>query len=550
MPPTFKKLAAIAIFFVAVKILVDSPQFQQAANDIAHRNQASATLDTESLRQTTANKPPAAPQTSVDRNFDIVVYGDEVPGICAAIWAKKTLGANGTVAVVRSNYATALLGGVLTRGGLGYVDLDKIPDWYRQPYAQCFREFLDKANVPESCLEPKQADKALKEMLSEAGVEVISHSTLTPHVVDKKIEYAEVKESNIKIKANSFIDATQDAELARKAGLSYYTGYESQNIKSKNETLAVSVVPIITGLTMADFGKIEDDILYDTPLVEKIKASITKYKDSASTEFWMRNFWSTIYQAYRDGYNIRSAALGAAYHVDRNLPFTQDKGFFFDKANVCVYKDNSLSWNGFLFKYQVDELMKMEANARKPTPEMVKEMSHLQEWLQKKSGKDARVFIPEEIYIRQTLNVRDVVDPLTGQEIIKGGTEAEKSIGSFSYDFDLRGGVKDLESRIPPLPTYNFGIESALASKVSNLAIVGRSSGYVGMAVSVGRIATVNIYQGQGVGVAAGLASKLGVPLNTITSSKTRETLETLTGKTTYLSGRDTSYGVDYKEVK
>ena len=209
-----------------------------------------------------------------------------------------------------------------------------------------------------------------------------------------------------------------------------------------------------------------------------------------------------------------------------------------------------MSWNGFLFKYQVDQLMKMEANDRKPNPEMLKEMSYLQEWLQKKSGKDVRVFIPDEVYIRQTLNVRDVVDPLSGQEIIKGGTEAEKSIGSFSYDFNLRGGVKDLGSRIPPLPTYNFGIESALASKVSNLAIVGRSSGYVGMAVSVGRIATVNTYQGQGVGVAAGLASKWGVPLNTITSAKTRANLEALTGKTTYLSGRDTSYGVDYKEVK
>jgi hypothetical protein len=542
MPSTFKKLASIAIFFVAVKILVDSGHFQKAANDITHRNPASATSDTETLRHKSSSPTAASPQTSADRKFDVVVYGDEVPGICAAIWAKKTLGEKGKVAVVRSNYATEPLGGVLTRGGLGYVDLDKIPDWYRQPYAQCFREFLDKANVPESCLEPKQADKALKQMLAEAGVKVISNSILTPHVVKNKIEYAEVKNSKIKIKAHSFIDVTQDAELARKAGLSYYTGYESQNIKSKNQSLAISVVPTITGLTIADLRKIEDKILYDTPLVEKIKTSISKYEDRASTEFWMRNFESPIYQAYTDGYNIRSVAIGAAYHVD--------KGFFFDKANICVYKNNSMSWNGFLFKYKVDELMKMEANGRKPTPEMVKEMSYLQEWLQKKSGKDVRLFIPEEIYIRQTLNVRDVVAPLTGKEIIKGGTLPSKSIGSFSYDFDFRGGVKDLDSRIPSLPVYNFGIESALASKVNNLAIVGRSSGYVGMAVSVGRIATVNIYQGQGVGVAAGLASKLGVPLNTITSSKTRETLETLTGKTTYLSGRDTSYGVDYKEVK
>ena len=534
MLSTFKKLASIAIIFAAIELLLNYPSFRKIENYIANRNPASATLDTETLHQKSSSPPAVPRKKSPEQNFDVVVYGDEVPGICAAIWAKKTLGAKGKVAIVRSNYASAPLGGLLTRGGLAYIDLDKIPDWYRQPYAQCFKEFLDKANAPESCLDPKLADRALKQMLSAAKVKVISNSTLTPYVVDKKIEYAQVTGSNIIIKAHSFIDVTQDAELARKAGLSYYTGYESQNIKSKNETLAVSVVPIITGIRMSELRRIEDEILYSTPLVKKIQETITKSKDPASTKFWMRNFWSTIYQSYTDGYDIRSAAIGAAYHIDRNLPFSQNKGFFFDKGNVCVYNKNVLSWNGFLFKYQVDQIMEMEANGRKPTPEMIKEMSYLQNWLQKKSGKDVRVFIPDEIYIRQTLNVRDVVDPLTGKEIIKGGTAASKSIGSFSYDFDLRGGVKHLSARIPPLPVYNFGIESALASKVNNLAIVGRSSGYVGMAVSVGRIATVNIYQGQGVGVAAGLASKFGVPLNSITSSETKQTLETLTGKTTY----------------
>ncbi|MBW3587030.1 MAG: FAD-dependent oxidoreductase [Cyanobacteria bacterium 0813] len=550
MLSTFKKLASIAIIFAALELLLNSPPFREIKNYIANRAPASATLDAGTLQQKPSSPPPVLPKKSPEQKFDVVVYGDEVPGICAAIWAKKTLGAKGKVAIVRSNYGRAPLGGLLTRGGLAYIDLDKIPNWYRQPYAQCFKEFLDKANAPETCLDPKKADQALRQMLSAAKVKVISNSTLIPHVVDKKIEYAEVKGSNLKIKANSFIDVTQDAELARKAGLSYYTGYQSQNIRSKNETLAVSIVPRITGITMSEFRRLEDEILYNRPLVKKIKESIKKSKDPASTKFWMRNFWSTIYQPFTDGYDIRSVAIGAAYHIDRKLPFSQNKGFFFDKGNVCVYNKNVLSWNGFLFKYQVDQIMKMEANGRKPTPEMIREMSYLQYWLQKKSGKDVRVFIPDEIYIRQTLNVRDVVDPLTGKEIIKGGTPASKSIGSFSYDFDMRGGVKNLSARIPPLPVYNFGIESALASKVKNLAIVGRSSGYVGMAVSVGRIATVNIYQGQGVGVAAGLASKFGVPLNSITSAETKKTLETLTGKTTSLSGRDTSYGVDYKEVK
>lgn len=66
----------------------------------------------------------------------------------------------------------------------------------------------------------------------------------------------------------------------------------------------------------------------------------------------------------------------------------------------------------------------------------------------------------------------------------------------------------------------------------------------------MGRILTVNIYQGQGVGVAAGLAVKSGQPLNAITSAEVRETLESLTGLTTYLQGEDTTWGVDYSEIK
>ncbi|NJR25709.1 MAG: FAD-dependent oxidoreductase, partial [Richelia sp. CSU_2_1] len=104
MLPTFKKLIAIAIFFAALKLVVDFPYFKEVKSSIAHRNLANATSDTETLRQTATNKPPASPQTSPYQKFDVVVYGDEVPGICAAVWAKKTLGEKGKVALVRSNY--------------------------------------------------------------------------------------------------------------------------------------------------------------------------------------------------------------------------------------------------------------------------------------------------------------------------------------------------------------------------------------------------------------------------------------------------------------
>lgn len=547
MSATVKKLGGIIVLCVSLKLLIDSQSIKQITGSLLKTNQASATVQT----NLTPNflTTTSTPQPTSYQQFDVVVYGDEVPGVCAAIWAKKGLGSNGKVALIRSNYPGDLLGGILSRGALAYVDLDKIPAWYTEPYAQCFVNFLDKAGVLEACLEPKTADQALREMLAEAGVTVISNSPLTPHVVNQKIEYVEVKNSNLRIKADSYIDATQDAELARKAGVAYYTGYESQNPKLSNDTLSISIIPTITGLSIADLKKIESDILYDPNLMEKIEKNIKKYQDRLGADFWLKHFENHIYRPYQDGYMVKSVALGAAYHLEHNQPFTQD-GFFFDRANICIYKNESLSWNGFLFKYPVKKILELEENGRKPTPEMVQEMSSVQSWLQKISGKDVRVLIPEEIYIRQSVNVRDVVDPLTGEEIIKGGTEPEKSIGSFSYDFDLRGGVKGLGIKIPPLPIYNFGIENTLASQVNNLAIVGRSSGYVGLAVSVGRIMTVNIYQGQAVGVAAAMARKSGLPLNRITSGQVRENLETLTGKFTRLYGRDTTYGEDYSQVK
>jgi len=194
--------------------------------------------------------------------------------------------------------------------------------------------------------------------------------------------------------------------------------------------------------------------------------------------------------------------------------------------------------------------MKLDENGRKPTPEMIKKMSLLQNWLQKYSQKDVRVILPPEVYVRHTVSIKDVVDPLTGQEIIRGGTAAENSIGSFSYDFDFRGGVRGLSVKIPPLPVFNFGIENALATKVNNLGIVSRASGYVGVAVSVGRILTLNIYQGQAVGVAAAMAKELGVPLNSMKSPQVRKTLESLTSQTTYFYGKDTSNGQDISQVK
>jgi FAD dependent oxidoreductase len=490
-----------------------------------------------------------SPKRVQTETFDVVVYGDELPGVCAAVWAKKQLGETGKVALVRSNSESEQFGGLITRGGLAFLDLDKTL-WFSQPSAQCWLNFLNAANVSESCVDANHADLAIRKMLEDAGVLVISDAALAPKVENGKIQYADVKNSNRRFVANSYIDATQQAEFAVEAGMPYYSGFESQAPKLADETLSVSIVPVIKGLTIDDIYAIEKDIQTDDRLMKDIEDSIVQKHGEKGANFLLQNFDRSIYQPYRDGYIVLSAALGGAYHLQHKIPLSWE-GFLFDKANICSLEDGSLSWNGLLFKLPISEIRQIEQDQFQPSQDKIDHIKDFEKWLQERSGKDSiRVQIPPEIYVRQSINVREVINPLSGQEILQGGTDMEKSIGSFSYDFDFRGGVKGLSISVPPLPIFNFGIEHTLAKNINNLAIVGRSSGYEGIAVSVGRINTVNTYQGQGIGVAAALAKQWEVPINTITSTETRQALETLTGLTTQFYGRDTSQGLDYSTIR
>ncbi len=508
----------------------------------------SLTTATPSPSPSTPPKPPLPTY----KNFDIVIYGDELQGICAAIWAKKTLGSTGKVVLLRSNSDNQPLGGLLTRSGLAYLDYDKTPGWQYRPYSQCFSNFLKKAKVVEACVVPEIAGTAMKEMLEAAGIVVISNAPITPYVENKRIKFVQINDTNIRVKAATFIDTTQDAELARKAGVAYALGFASQNQKLQNETIATSIVPTVTGLSIYDFQKLESKILYNRQLMAKIKTKIESDQAPLNAKFTLAKFRLPIIKTYQDGYINRSIALGGAYHIHRkhsfNLGFSSR--FLFDKLNICRLGKQELSLNGFLFKYDTQKVRQIELNNFKPTPEMMTEMKELETWLRKISGKDVKVVIPSEVYIRHSLNITEVVDPLTGKEIIEGGTTAEKSIGTFSYEFDFRGGVKGLDINYLPLPRYNFGIESALAKNVNNLAVIGRSSGYLGIAVAVARIQTMSIYQGQAIGVAAAMANQKGLPLNQMTSAEVRKKLEGLTGRKTKLRGINRTGGRDYSKVK
>jgi hypothetical protein len=132
--------------------------------------------------------------------------------------------------------------------------------------------------------------------------------------------------------------------------------------------------------------------------------------------------------------------------------------------------------------------------------------------------------------------VTDVVSPLSGAKMLAGGVFRREALGTFSYSFDVRGGIAGLgekamaqgislfESQCYPL--FNIGIQHALLKAVPNLAVVSPASGFTGYGCTAGRIVEFNAAVGQGVGIACALANLGNRSLSTVLNAEVRCVLE------------------------
>lgn len=118
-----------------------------------------------------------------------------------------------------------------------------------------------------------------------------------------------------------------------------------------------------------------------------------------------------------------------------------------------------------------------------------------------------------------------------------GGVPANEALATFSYHFDVRGGIIGIGEKANSQgwfkslsfkpPTFNIGIRHALVKNVPNLAVVSPCSGFEGLACSVGRIVEFNAAVGQGVGIAAIIAILNNKNLADVSNREVRQVLAT-----------------------
>ncbi len=488
------------------------------------------------------------------RRYDIIGFGDEVPGILALVAAvrdyhRRTKRYPKTLLMLKGN-AHLGIGGHLVRGGLAYLDRSCIPldvrrslqlETFGDP-AILYKEFLQKAGVDKVGLDPQKADAALRTMLKSSGIDVLSHceiasvslngSTLTSiHLTNGDI-----------YQANQFVDSTVNAELAQAAGIRKQKGFGMMGLPDSE--LSVTLIFETVGLSVQALKALELNYLERLSDASDAEAqrwlAIAAGKYPARAHDWLHQFRDrqTNFRTMvvgSDYIDVRTKALSIAYHGARGTSLALDEsGAILDNGNIAILPGGRLSWNALLFDVNADQAETLARNKAKPTLAMLNEFARVAQWF--KALGATSVEPASELYIRHAGNVIDAVQPLSGAQMLAGGVHYRDAFGTFGYHFDIRGGIRGLEGRAtskgvkcidhmqPPL--FNIGMQHALMQTVRNLAVISPASGFKGYACSAGRIVEFNSAVGQGIGIAIAIALTHNRNLADISNKEVRAVLE------------------------
>lgn len=172
-----------------------------------------------------------------------------------------------------------------------------------------------------------------------------------------------------------------------------------------------------------------------------------------------------------------------------------------DRANIAILRDR-LSFNALLFANTAGQNRQVLAAGSRPLASMVPVAHAVTHFFLRHGAK--RVMWMPELYVRSADQIAHPLEALTADLMAKSGVQRDQALGTFTYSLDFRGGLGEF---IPPArPTFNFGYRHTIPSEITNLAVLGPSSGFGGLGEGAGRIIELNVSVGQGVAIASALA--------------------------------------------
>ena len=418
--------------------------------------------------------------------YSIVVYGGEPEGVMAA------------VAAARENKNTPILiimkrekpGGLMTYGGLNYLDLnyDSKGEIINQGL---FSEWYSKMgkNIGFSI---EKATTVFSEMLNnERNLTIINECDLIDVNSEKdcinslKIKY----KGNIrKIKADKFIDASQDADLAIEAGVNYFNGGADRGLPEHQ--MAVTLVLHMDNINWENLKK----------EAQRDKFGITHINENHA---WGFAKIGKIYQPQKKNIKLRGLNI-----VRFNKSEVYINGMLIFGVNPTNEKSLEQAYNSG--KKEAHSVLKFLRN-------------NVQGFINAKLME-----LPEELYVRESRHI------ISEHQLSTSDQFANKifwdTIALGAYPLDYQASVPEYNGFVLFNPNmYGIPLRSLIPDDFTNLLVVGRSGGYSSLAAASSRVLPTGMATGEAAGKTAVIAEKNGTNFQEF--SKNEKLIDKLQGK-------------------
>lgn len=425
--------------------------------------------------------------------FDLIVVGNETEACLAAV-----AGAQAGASVALLHHGDRAFGGLLTDGGLAFVDRDArhefVPDGATQD--GIFGRFLQRAGVRLVALDPQQGHETLAAMMAEAGVHLVADHPILVDTEQGRIAGATLA-SGRSITARHWLDATPDGDFAELVGVRFAQGFREYLI---DRCLGVSPLPLIDGVDAATIHATSARLAEDADLQARRQEV---FGDRAFLDLDHGDDYVLIGPPY----------VGLAYQrwrEEQELPFPYP--FQADGFNVAMVGPERSSWNGLIY-FLTEPLPLLNLSRRGADRLFRAEAETFVRFLRESLGwSEARLARPTGMYVRQSRHALGTRHRLRLSDIVAGYDIS--SVGTFAYYADFRGFAT---TPIPRALTAHVILDAGRFDQFPNLGLASRSAGYTPFAHSLCRLVQYNVTLGAALAVAATLGDSLAeVPADTV----------------------------------
>ncbi len=527
-----------------------------------------------------SNQPicPAIPNA---RNYDVIVFGDEVPGVMTALKVKRELEErrhSSRVALITEGSTAEGIGGHLVRGGLAYLDRNQVPPDLRSQYgtfgrpSRLYQEFLSLGQVDTIALDRFKITKGFASALQKEGISVVDNANLGAVQTAGTLVCA-LTASGATYAAKQFIDASQSGELAAASGVEMMQGLDALGFP--DSTLSIGLIFDLYNVDINRLKTVELEMIrrFFDPQDTQAQAwlSVASGNDSAKRQELLNSLIDRdrkpklLYQGTPDSADVRSLAFSILIHGYLGQEYDiKTSGFLFDRANIAIL-DDRLSFNALLFYANSETAQQLSASGAAPNAEIRAIAAKIKDLFGKMGV--PRVEVMEELYIRSAGQIVNPVDELSATLMAAGGVPENEALGTFGYHLDDRGGIDGLDDKLnetplrllnfKEMPIFNYGFRHTLPKEKENLAVLGPASGFGGLGTTAGRIVEFNVSVGEGLAIAIAEAITNKRSLQTITNDEIRQSLGYRpavygyrTGSFNAISSLEKRFrGIDYEQV-